>query len=167
VRADPGAEVFVFGEARFGAKPALGRRWAEKGERPVAVVRSGYKNFYAYSTVCPAASGVQEPHLTAGEDFTLLLPWVDTRAMNAFLGEMAKALGGVARLQGPAGAAEHQDRVSAPVLPGAEPRGAPVEVDQVPRRAEPPTPHAGVGDGRRRGVPAGRHGGVFQEHLPM
>jgi transposase len=48
------------------------------------VVRPGCKNFYAYSAVCPAS----------GEDFSLLLPCVDTRAMNAFLGEMAGALGG-------------------------------------------------------------------------
>jgi transposase len=60
----------------------------------VAVVRPGYKNFYAYSAVRPAASGVQDPHLTAGEDFTLLLPRVNTGGMGIFLGEMAGTLGG-------------------------------------------------------------------------
>jgi hypothetical protein len=47
-------------------------------------VRPGYKNFYAYSAVCPAT----------GEDFTLLLPWVNTDMMNLFLAGMAERLGG-------------------------------------------------------------------------
>ncbi len=76
--------VFFFDEARFGLRPAFGRRWAQKGERPVAVVRTGYLNFYAYSAVCPAT----------GEDFTLRLSRVNTDVMNVFLSEMAAFLGG-------------------------------------------------------------------------
>jgi transposase len=83
-REDPGAEVFFFDEARFGAKPELGRRRAGKGGRPVAVVRPGYKSFYVYSAVCPAT----------GEDAALLLPWVNTDMMNLFLGRMARRLKG-------------------------------------------------------------------------
>jgi transposase len=48
------------------------------------VVRPGYRNFYVYSAVCPAT----------GEDFTLLLPWVNTDMMNVFLAGMAERLGG-------------------------------------------------------------------------
>jgi len=82
--ASPGVPVFFFDEARFGLRPDVGRRWAGPGERPVAVVRTGYLNFYAYSAVCPAT----------GEDFTLLLPRVCTGLMNVFLREMAGHLGG-------------------------------------------------------------------------
>ena len=82
--ASPGVPVFFFDGARFGLRPALGRRWAKRGGRPVAVVRTGYLNFYAYSAVCPAT----------GEDFTLLLPRVCTALMNVFLEQMADFLGG-------------------------------------------------------------------------
>jgi hypothetical protein len=82
--ADPGAGVFFFDEARLGAKPALGRRRTRKGGRPIAVVGPGHRNFHAYSAVCPAT----------GEGFSLPPPRVDAGAMNAFLGEMAGALGG-------------------------------------------------------------------------
>jgi len=77
-------DVFFFDEARFGLRPALGRKWARRGRRPVAVVRTGYKNFYAYSAVCP----------TTGEDFTLTLSRVCTGHMQVFLDEMAAHLGG-------------------------------------------------------------------------
>jgi hypothetical protein len=42
----------------------------------------------------PRRIGRAEPHLTAGEDFTLLLPWVNTDMMNLFLEGMAERLGG-------------------------------------------------------------------------
>jgi transposase len=76
--------VFFFDEARFGLRPSVGRRWARRGSRPVAVVRTGYLNFYAYSAVCPET----------GEDFTLRLSHVRTDVMNIFLREMAASLGG-------------------------------------------------------------------------
>jgi hypothetical protein len=82
--ARPGAAVFFFDEARFGTKPAIGRRWARKGERPIATVRPGYKNFYVYGAVCPAT----------GEDVSLILPGVNTGLMNVFLRHMAEQLGG-------------------------------------------------------------------------
>jgi transposase len=82
--ASPGADVFFFDEARFGLKPAVGRRWARRGGRTVAVVRPGYKNFYAHGAVCPAT----------GEDFTLVLPRVCTALMQVFLDQMAGHLCG-------------------------------------------------------------------------
>ena len=42
--ANPGVDVFFFDEARFGLRPALGRKWARRGRRPVAVVRTGYNS---------------------------------------------------------------------------------------------------------------------------
>jgi hypothetical protein len=69
---------------RFGTKPAFGKRWARRGGRPVAVVRPGYRNFYACSAVRPAT----------GEDATLLLPWANTEMMNVFLAWTAERLGG-------------------------------------------------------------------------
>jgi hypothetical protein len=42
----------------------------------------------------PRRIGHAVPHLTVGEDFTLLLPWVNTDMMNAFLAGMAERLGG-------------------------------------------------------------------------
>jgi transposase len=76
--------VFFFDEGRFGLKPALGKRWATMGERPVAAVKPGYSNFWVYSAVCPAT----------GEDLTLVMPRVCTEAMNAFLAEFAAQLAG-------------------------------------------------------------------------
>jgi hypothetical protein len=76
--------VAFFDEGRFGLKPAVGRCWTKKGERRIATVKPGYKNFYIYSAVCPAT----------GEDVTLFLPWANTEMMNIFLGQMAVKLSG-------------------------------------------------------------------------
>jgi transposase len=42
----------------------------------------------------PRRIGRAEPRLTAGEGFTLLLPWVNTDMMNVFLAGMAERPGG-------------------------------------------------------------------------
>jgi transposase len=42
----------------------------------------------------PRHIGRTESHLTAGEDVTLLLPWVNTEMMDLFLGRMARCLKG-------------------------------------------------------------------------
>jgi transposase len=83
LRKRPDAEVFFFDEGRFGFQPVTGRRWARRGVRPSAVVRPGYKNFYAYSAVSP----------NAGEEITLFLPWVNTTMMKLFLDHLSRALG--------------------------------------------------------------------------
>lgn len=75
--------VFFFDEGRFGFKPATGRRWARKGQRPIVVVRPGYQNFYVYSAVSPLT----------GEEVSLFLPWVNTTMMNLFLVHLGQVLG--------------------------------------------------------------------------
>ena len=47
-------------------------------------VKLGFKNFYLYSAVNPKS----------GDDFTLMLPKVNTECMNVFLSEMAKKIEG-------------------------------------------------------------------------
>lgn len=79
----PQYQVFFFDEGRFGFKPETGRRWARSGERPIAVVRPGYENFYVYSAVSPFT----------GESVSLFLPWVNTKMMNIFLVHMSQCLG--------------------------------------------------------------------------
>jgi len=44
----------------------------------------GFQNFYIYSAVAPKT----------GKDYSLLLPYVNTECINAFLGHMAKELEG-------------------------------------------------------------------------
>jgi transposase len=57
------------------------RVWAIKGEPLNVPVKQGFKNFYLYSAVCPHT----------GEDFTLILPGVNTAIMKVFLNELSKA----------------------------------------------------------------------------
>jgi len=45
-------------------------------------VKLGFENFYVYSAVNPIT----------GEDFTLMIPNVNTACMNVFLEEMSKSL---------------------------------------------------------------------------
>ena len=51
-------------------------------DRPISLVCPGYKNFYLYSAVNPVS----------GEDFSLILPWVNTAMMNLYLDNFCKAL---------------------------------------------------------------------------
>ena len=76
--------MFFFDEGRFGLKPSFGKMWAKKGGHPVAAVRPGYKNFFAYSAVSP----------DTGEDVALFLGGVNTETMSYFLAHMAGRLGG-------------------------------------------------------------------------
>ena len=82
LRKRPKAEVFFFDEGRFGLQPVTGRRWAIMEDRPISLVCPGYKNFYLYSAVNPVS----------GEDFSLILPWVNTAMMNLYLDNFCKAL---------------------------------------------------------------------------
>ncbi len=45
--------ILFFDEARFGLQPDIARQWSLKGKRPVAPVKTGYKNFYIYAAVDP------------------------------------------------------------------------------------------------------------------
>lgn len=64
-----------FDEGRFGLRSTTMRIWAEKGKVASIKVMQGFKNFYAYSSVCPFD----------GENFSLLLPGVNTEFMSIFL----------------------------------------------------------------------------------
>jgi hypothetical protein len=82
--ARPESTVFFFDEGRFGLQPTTGKVWGRKGARPIAVMQTGYENFYMYSAVSPAT----------GEDVSLFLPWANTAMMNVFLEAMQEALNG-------------------------------------------------------------------------
>lgn len=73
--------MFFFDEARFGLKPSVGRVLCRRGVKPVCEIKPGYSNFYAYSAV----------DVENGEDFSLLLPCVNTDIMNLFLDCFKKA----------------------------------------------------------------------------
>jgi len=71
-----------FDEGRFGLKPTLGKAWAKYGSStPLVPVQPGYRNFYLYSAV----------DSLSGNNFTLLLPWVNTKIMNYYLEQLALA----------------------------------------------------------------------------
>jgi transposase len=73
--------VFFFDEGRFGLMPSVGRCWALRGKRITSPVSTGYKNFYAYTSVSPYT----------GASFTLFLPWVNTDIMNLYLKRFSAA----------------------------------------------------------------------------
>lgn len=73
--------MFFFDEARFGLKPSVGRVLCRKGVKPICEIKPGYSNFYAYSAV----------DVENGDDFSLLLPGVNTDIMNLFLACFRKA----------------------------------------------------------------------------
>ena len=72
--------VYFFDEARFGTHSKIGHGWFVKGSRTPVKVKLGFQNFYLYSAVDPKS----------GEDFTLMLPSVNTDCMNVFLSKMAE-----------------------------------------------------------------------------
>lgn len=73
--------ILFFDEARFGLQPVIARQWSLRGKRPVAPVKTGYKNFYLYAAVDPIE----------GESFILELPRVDTDMVNLYLQELHNA----------------------------------------------------------------------------
>jgi len=73
--------VFFFDEGRFGLMPSVGRCWGLRGRKTTSSVTTGYKNFYAYSSVSPLT----------GASFTLFLPWVYTEMMNLYLEKFSEA----------------------------------------------------------------------------
>ena len=72
--------VMFFDEGRFGLRSTTMRMWAERGKPAIAKVRQGFKNFYAYSAVCPYN----------GDSFSLILPRVGTDMMNMYLSELSE-----------------------------------------------------------------------------
>lgn len=75
-------ELYFFDESRFGTHSNVGHGWFEKGRRTALSYNMGYKNFYLYSSVNPLN----------GNNFSLILPNVDTINFNVFLEEFAKTL---------------------------------------------------------------------------
>ena len=75
--------IYFFDEARFGLQSSLCRIWAKKGSKCTVKVRQSYQNFYIYSAVAPIT----------GEQFSLLLPFVNTEMMQIYLDEFSASLG--------------------------------------------------------------------------
>ena len=66
-------------EARIGQKGELTRQWARRGSRPRQPRDQRYAAAYVFAAVCPAAE----------KTAALVLPHVDTAAMNLHLAEIA------------------------------------------------------------------------------
>lgn len=79
-----GEELWFFDESRFGTHSKVGHAWYKTGVRTPVKIKVGYQNFYLYSAV---------NHKT-GEEFTLILPKVNTVCMNIFLTEFAQNIQG-------------------------------------------------------------------------
>lgn len=73
-------EVWCQDEARFGLQPIQRRRWAPRGERPVASVAPDFEWLWMYAAAHPAT----------GETFWLSLPRLDGQMTQLFLDEFAK-----------------------------------------------------------------------------
>jgi hypothetical protein len=84
VNENPNKLLYFFDEARFGTHSKLGHGWFTKGSRTQVNVKLGFRNFYLYSALNPIT----------GEDFTLMLPSVNTDCMNIYLEEMSEYLCG-------------------------------------------------------------------------
>lgn len=77
-------KVMFFDEGRFGLRSTTMRIWAEKGKKLRVKVQQGFKNFYGYSAVCPFD----------GENFSLIMPAVNTETMNVYLDELSNTFKG-------------------------------------------------------------------------
>lgn len=76
-------EVWAHDQARRGLKPIARRVWARRGQRPLAVSTQGYEWSYVYGFVHPQDGRTQ----------WLILPEVNTAAMQLALREFARAEG--------------------------------------------------------------------------
>ena len=74
--------LWFMDEARFGQKGRTTHRWWIKGERPPGLCDKRFDSAYIFAAVRPST----------GEDFALVLPWVSSAAMSAFLAGFAKAV---------------------------------------------------------------------------
>ena len=82
IEENPNMELYFFDESRFGTHSKAGRGWFPKGIRTSVSVKLGFENFYVYSAV----------NVYTGDDFSFIMPNVDTECMNVFLKEMSKNL---------------------------------------------------------------------------
>ena len=79
---DKRLQLWFQDEARVGNKGRVCHRWWLKGQRPPEICDRRYQWSYIFTAVRPAT----------GEDFTLVLPEVSTRAMRLFLDRFAEKL---------------------------------------------------------------------------
>jgi transposase len=80
IKSNPKLEVMFFDESRFGTHSKIGHGWFSRGSRTQVKFNLGFKNFYIYSAV----------NSNSGNDFSLIMPYVDTQCMNIFLDKLAK-----------------------------------------------------------------------------
>jgi transposase len=77
-------KVMALDEARFGLINWHGRRYCPKGFRPPWIVRRRYEWTYLYATAVDPSTG---------ESFSLYLPGMDGRCLEAFLKHLGEAYG--------------------------------------------------------------------------
>ena len=80
----PGRRIQIWfqDEARVGQKGRVARRWWTRGERPLGLCDRRFTSVHIFAAVCPAT----------GADFALVMPKVNTQAMNRFLDDFSKSL---------------------------------------------------------------------------
>ena len=71
--------IYFFDESRFGTHSKTGHGWFKKGQRTAVKVKLGFKNFYVYTAA----------HANNGNEFSLILPKLNTQCMNIFLDKFA------------------------------------------------------------------------------
>lgn len=74
-------EIWFQDEGRFGQKGRVAHRWWVRGERPLGLCDRRFSSTYIFAAVCPET----------GADFALVLPTVNTKAMNRFLEDFSKS----------------------------------------------------------------------------
>lgn len=79
---NPEAEVGIWSEdeARFGLQPIIKKRWAKRGQRPIAEVNPRYEWTWSYGAV----------EMATGASFFLSLPNLQASTVEIFLREFAK-----------------------------------------------------------------------------
>lgn len=75
-------EIWSEDESRIGQQGSLTRIWAKKGTRPRKVQQRQFISTYIYGAAC---------HHT-GQSYGLILPYVNTDAMNVFLSGLSKKI---------------------------------------------------------------------------
>ena len=80
---DQDREVFFFDESRFGTHSRAGHGWFKTGNRTPIKRKLGFKNFYLYTAASPKT----------GDNFSLMIPNIDTLCMNVYLQEFSAWLG--------------------------------------------------------------------------
>ncbi|MGH8733041.1 MAG: IS630 family transposase [Burkholderiales bacterium] len=75
-------EIWFQDEARIGQKNGLVRQWARRGTRPRQPADQRYESAYLFGAICPAR----------GVGAALAMPFADTQAMQAHLGEIGSTV---------------------------------------------------------------------------